>query len=104
MIRKLDGYVPRALAQLLAPLADDGGHLSARVVRRGRAKPSPGRPPLYGASMAIEGDMSAIHNGVRSGLEPAIAHAVVMAAEETAAAHPYRRAAGALRSNPSGGR
>lgn len=70
------GYVPRALAALLAPMADEGAHLYARVVRPGKAKPAPGRPPLYGVRMAIEGDLSSLASHWRTGLEPAVSAAL----------------------------
>lgn len=66
------GYVPRTLAQLLAPMADEGAFFHADVVMRGRAKPAPGRPPLYGVRMAISGDLSGLPAHWRNGLEPAI--------------------------------
>jgi hypothetical protein len=71
------GYVPRALAAVLAPLADDGLALSGRAVR---ALKVPRRglwtPVVWGLRMEIEGDAASIRPALRSGLEPAIARAV----------------------------
>jgi hypothetical protein len=70
------GYVPRGLAQLLAPMMDEGAFLRADVVRVGKAKPAPGRPFLYGMRMSIEGDLSALPEHWRNGLEPAVEFAL----------------------------
>jgi hypothetical protein len=72
------GYVPRGLAALLAPMMDEGAHLTAEVVRRGQARPGPGKPLWYGVRMSIEGDLSALAAHWRSGLEPAVEAALAM--------------------------
>ncbi|MDB5097237.1 MAG: hypothetical protein JWM80_1658 [Cyanobacteria bacterium RYN_339] len=72
------GYVPRGLAELLAPMVDEGAHLTAAVVRRGQARPGPGKPQWYGVRMDIAGDLSALAAHWRSGLEPAVEAALAL--------------------------
>jgi len=59
-----------------------GAHLTAEVVRRGQARPGPGKPLLYGVRMSIDGDLSALAAHWRSGLEPAVAAALAMPDDE----------------------
>lgn len=77
------GYVPRALAELLAGLVDRGAKLSASVDRTGGG----GKFPL-GIRMKIEGDFSAVPKPHRSGLEPAIAEALAIDEAEEAGLAP----------------
>lgn len=69
------GYVPRNLAQFLGPMADDGAHLTAEVVRMGSVR-LPGKKPIAGIRMAIAGDLSACPAYWRTGFEPALAAAL----------------------------
>ncbi|MEB3329131.1 MAG: HIRAN domain-containing protein [Candidatus Sericytochromatia bacterium] len=73
------GYVPRALASVLAPLVDDGLGLVGRAVRASKV-PRRGlwTPTVWGVRIAIEGDAEAIGPAQRSGLEPAIAQAIAL--------------------------
>lgn len=66
------GYVPRALAAVLAPMVDAGAKLEASVIRAGG-----GGLQLIGIRMKIDGDVSSLPESLRSGLEPAIAMAML---------------------------
>jgi hypothetical protein len=65
------GYVPRALAAVLAPFVDQGGKLVAAVLRKGG-----GGLRLAGIKMAIDLDAAAYPEAQRSGLEPAVSEAL----------------------------
>ena len=65
------GYVPRALASVLAPFVDQGGKLIAFVARKGG-----GGLRLAGVKIAIDLDAAAYPEAQRSGLEPAVATAL----------------------------
>lgn len=67
------GYVPRGLASVLAPMVDAGAKLEASVIRAGG-----GGLQLIGIRMKIDGDVSALPEALRTGLEPAIAYAMTM--------------------------
>lgn len=67
------GYVPRALASVLAPMVDAGATLEASVIRAGG-----GGLQLIGIRMKIDGDVSALPEAMRTGLEPAIALALTL--------------------------
>ena len=77
------GYVPRALAGVLAPLMDDGATLTALAIRALKV-PRAGTwtKPVWALRMALYGDFSALPARLVSGLEPAIIQAV---AEDEAA-------------------
>jgi hypothetical protein len=65
------GYVPRALAFVLAPLVDMGVKLQARVARKGG-----GGLRLAGLKMTIDLEPGTVPPAQASGLEPAIAQAI----------------------------
>lgn len=67
------GYVPRGLASVLAPMVDAGAKLEASVIRAGG-----GGLQLIGIRMKIDGDINSLPEAMRSGLEPAIAYAMVL--------------------------
>lgn len=72
------GYVPRALAAVLAPLVDEGATLTALTVRAQKV-PRAGTwaKPVWALRMAIFGDFSALPARSVSGLEPAVERALV---------------------------
>lgn len=71
------GYVPRALAGVLAPLVDDGATLTALAVRAQKV-PRAGlwTKPIWGLRMALYGDFSQLPARRVSGLEPAVEQAL----------------------------
>lgn len=72
------GYVPRALAALLAPLVDEGATLTALAIRAQKV-PRAGTwaKPVWALRMALYGDFSALPARRVSGLEPAVERALV---------------------------
>lgn len=72
------GYVPRALAAVLAPLVDAGGTLTALAIRAQKV-PRHGvwaKQPIWALRMALFGDFSALPARLVSGLEPAVEQAI----------------------------
>lgn len=90
------GYVPRALAAVLAPLVDDGIVLTARAVRAVKVPRRGWRTPaVWGVRIAIAADPSTWRPALASGLEPVIAKAL---AEDEATPDPgYAPALGGSR-------
>jgi hypothetical protein len=84
-VRQL-GYVPRALAAVLAPLVDEGATITALAVRAQKV-PQAGTwaKPVWALRMALYGDFSSLPARRVSGLEPAIERAL---AEDKAAPDP----------------
>ncbi|MEB3222061.1 MAG: HIRAN domain-containing protein [Candidatus Sericytochromatia bacterium] len=80
------GYVPRALAAVLAPLADEGMPLRGRAVRAAKV-PRRGHwaPLVWGLRIEVDADGWTARPALRSGLEPAIARAL---AEDEATPDP----------------
>ena len=72
------GYVPRALAGVLAPLMDDGVPLTALAVRAQKV-PRHGvfARPIWALRMAVHGDFRSLPARHVSGLEPAVEAAVL---------------------------
>lgn len=80
------GYVPRALAGVLAPLVDEGAVITALAIRALKV-PRAGTwaRPIWALRMALYGDFSNLPAQRVSGLEPAITQAL---AEDEAAPDP----------------
>ncbi len=80
------GYVPRALAGVLAPLVDEGATLTALAIRAQKV-PRAGTwvRPVWALRMALYGDFSKLPARRVSGLEPAITQAL---AEDAATPDP----------------
>ena len=80
------GYVPRALAAVLAPLADEGAILTALAIRAQKVPRAGLRTaPVWALRMAVYGDFSALPARRVSGLEPAVTQAL---AEDAASPDP----------------
>lgn len=67
------GYVPRALAAVLAPLIDAGGIVTALAIRAQKV-PRHGvfAKPVWACRMALYGDFSGLPASMVSGFEPAM--------------------------------
>lgn len=94
------GYVPRALAGVLAPLVDEGAALTALVIRAQKVpRTGYGARPIWALRMALFGDFSKLPARRVSGLEPAITQAL---AEDAASPDPgFAPALGGTRAKPS---
>ncbi|MEB3284157.1 MAG: HIRAN domain-containing protein [Candidatus Sericytochromatia bacterium] len=94
--RKL-GFLPRALAAVLAPVVDAGLIVEGRVVRVQKI-PRHGlwTPPVWGVRIELNGLLSSLALPVRTGLEPALIRACREDEDEMGDAP----ALGGLRSRP----
>lgn len=72
------GYVPRTLAAVLAPLADEGAVLTALAIRAQKVPRAGvwGKQVVWALRMAIYGDFSSLPARRVSGLEPAVEQAL----------------------------